>query len=80
MLISGTTKAFFTIRGSALSTPSTSVQISIKFEFVPAAIIDAVKSEPFLPRVVVAPSSEDAIKPVTTAIPSIFLKRFLIFL
>ena len=56
--------ALFTRRGSDVRTPSTSVHISIASAPNPAAKIAAVKSDPPLPKVVVRPPFEEAMKPV----------------
>ena len=64
------TVASGTRRGSALSTPSTSVQITISSASSKSPKIDAEKSLPFLPSVVCRPSAVRAMKPVMTSVAS----------
>src|SRR5712691_9205902 len=65
-VICDSTNADETALGSALSTPSTSVQISIIDAPSAAPMMAAVQSDPFLPIVVVRPSSVWPMNPVTT--------------
>src|SRR5882672_5558245 len=65
-VICGSTNADGTALGSALNTPSTSVQISIADAPSAAPTIAAVQSDPFLPIVVVRPPSVRPMNPVTT--------------
>ncbi len=58
-----------TSRGSALSTPSTSVQITISPASSSEPKIDAEKSLPLRPSVVCRPWVSVAMKPVTTSVP-----------
>ena len=62
------TVASGTRRGSALSTPSTSVQMTISDASSSAPKIDAEKSLPFRPRVVCSPSRVRAMKPVMMSV------------
>src|SRR6478672_6180086 len=62
------TVASGTRRGSALSTPSTSVQITISDASSSDPKIDPEKSLPLRPRVVWRPSRVRALKPVTTSV------------
>ena len=64
------TLASGTRRGSALSTPSTSVQITISSASSRSPKIDAEKSLPFRPSVVCSPSAVRAMNPVMTSVAS----------
>ena len=64
------TVASGTRRGSALSTPSTSVQITISSASSRSPKIDAEKSLPFLPSVVCRPSAVRAMNPVMISVAS----------
>ena len=61
------------MRGSAVSTPETSVQIWTSSAPTARPTIVAVKSEPDRPSVVVLPSGARPMKPVTTGTPFTFL-------
>ena len=58
-----------TSRGSALSTPSTSVQITISPASSSEPKIEAEKSLPLRPSVVCSPCVSVAMNPVTTSVP-----------
>ena len=62
------TVASGTRRGSALSTPSTSVQMTISDASSSAPKIDPEKSLPLRPSVVCSPSRVRAMKPVMTSV------------
>ena len=63
------TVASGTRRGSAESTPSTSVQMSISVAPSNAPKMEAEKSLPFRPSVVGTPRRSTAMKPVMTSVP-----------
>ncbi len=59
-----------TRRGSADSTPSTSVQMWISFASSSAPKIEPEKSLPLRPRVVCTPRPSEAMNPVMMSVPS----------
>ena len=61
--------------GSAVSMPSTSVQIWISSAPMPAPTMEAVKSDPPRPSVVVTPSSVEPMKPPITTTASLGQRR-----